>query len=116
MDNSTEMLERQIETEIENLSTMEPGSDEKLRTVDNLTKLYKMKMDAIQFELDKKDKQEDRIVQLVKIGGTLALSIAAIGFQHFWWCREMRFEETGSFLSQTGRDIRRFDPLKFLKN
>lgn len=116
MDNSTEMLERQIETEIESLATMDPGSDEKLRTVDGLTKLYKMKMDSVQLELDEKDKQEDRLIQFVKIGGTLALSIAAIGFQHFWWCREMRFEETGSFLSQTGRDIRRFDPFKFLKN
>lgn len=115
MDNSTEMLERQIETEIENLSILEPGSEEKTRAVDNLTKLYRMKMDSAQLELDAKNKREDRFVQFVKVGGTLALSVAAMGFQHMWWKREMRFEETGSFLSQTGRDIRHFDPLKFLK-
>lgn len=112
MDNSAEMLERQIETEIQGLSTMEPDSEEKAKAVDNLTKLHKLKIDEAKIELERKNKEDENKHRYIKLIVEVGLVGAGLAFNHHWRKAGFIFEEEGSIRSSTLRDIIKFDPLK----
>lgn len=59
MDETKDMLTRQIETEIQSLATMESGSEEKSTAIEGLTKLYKIKIEEIRTESEIKLKEEE---------------------------------------------------------
>lgn len=117
MDQTKELLTRQIDTEIQSLSTMEAGSEEKTATIDGLTKLYKLKIEETKNEKDleaqkaerdilKKDKIVGRVLDGLGIG--LPLVFSAI-----WMKKGFKFEETGTFTSQTFRSLwGKFKPFK----
>ncbi len=55
-----ELLGGEIESEIENLSTFEPGSEEHSKAVENLAKLYRLKIDEAKNEWDYAVKYESQ--------------------------------------------------------
>lgn len=109
MDQTKELLTRQIDTEIQSLSTMEAGSDEKTATIDGLTKLYKLKIEETKNEKDFQAQEaendilkKDKIVGRVLDGVGIVLPIA---FSWVWMKKGFKFETEGTYTSQTFRSL-----------
>jgi len=104
------LLENEIKTEIQNLSTMEPGSKEKSTAIDDLTKLYRLRIEETRSERDFNEKVKDRYFRL---GVEAAGIILPLIFYGIWMRKGFKFEETGTFTSTTFRGLfNRFRPTK----
>ena len=129
------MLDEEIKAEIEGLKSFEEGSKEYSDAVDNLTKLYKLRIEDSKAAMDynreidnaqfhreqmEKDEQtrkeqmaEQRIDRYVMIGIAAAELMIPIIFYNVWMKRGFKFEETGSFTSTTFKGlINRFKPTR----
>lgn len=122
------LLEEEIKSEIKNLSNYVPGSEDHSYAVENLSKLYKLKIEetknekelleavaARESELQLKKEQlseqvKDRYWKIgIEIGGFVVPMI----FYAIWMHRGFRFEETGTYTSKTFTNlINRFRPFK----
>lgn len=123
-----ELLEEEIKTEIENLSSLEAGSEKHSVAVESLAKLYKLRLDETKNEIDCRDKSENREndinfkrVQIseagkdryVKIGIAAAELILPLMFYAVWMRKGFKFEENGTYTSTTFRGLfSRFKPTK----
>lgn len=63
MNELEKMLGDQIKTEIEGLAELKPGSDEKSKAVEDLAKLYRLKIDEMKANLDYLDRRQRRILE-----------------------------------------------------
>lgn len=129
------MLDEEIRAEMEGLSSLNYGSKEHTEAVENLTKLYKLRIedskaameynkeiDNDQFRREQAEKEEQsrkdqlaeqRIDRYVRIGIAAAELMIPIVFYNVWMKRGFKFEETGSFTSTTFRGlINRFRPTR----
>lgn len=122
------LLAKEIESEIENLDSLTPGSQEHSAAVESLAKLYKLKLeeDKISMEyLEKTDMHESdkgfKVAQLeesikdryFRLGIAAAELILPLMFYGIWMKRGFAFEKDGTFTSQTFRDLfSRFRPTK----
>lgn len=129
------MLEEEIKSQIEELESLENGSDEKASAIDDLTKLYKLKIEEekIQMEFEEKrnrlnediesHEQEERFKKqqmdeqtkerYFRYGIAAAELILPLMFYASWMRKGFKFEETGTFTSRTfGGLINRFRPTK----
>lgn len=105
-----EQLEKEIAKEFEDLSLIQPGSEEHTAATESLAKLYKLKIDEDRSTIERKEKQEDRWVKLGMASAELVLPLV---FYATWMRRGFKFEETGAFTSQTFKGlISRFRPTK----
>ena len=119
-----EMLEEEIKTQIQNLSTLKSGSDEKSNAVDDLTKLYKLSIEEKKLQSDSEERNEEmqskkEQLKEQKIDGYFRLGLAAaeivlpLVFYGFWMRKGFKFEETGAYTSTTFRGLfSRFKPTK----
>ncbi len=116
MDEIREMLDRQIDTEISNLTTMESGSEEKSKAIDDLAKLYKLRIEETRSEYDfEKSCQEAQLKteQLMdqdkdryfRIGLEAVGIVIPLIFYGRWMNKGFKFEETGTFTSTTFRGL-----------
>ena len=112
MDETKDSLMREIETEIENLSLLENGSEEKARAIDGVTKLYRLKIDEAKNDIDSESKKEEEMVQAKDRYARYCLSAAEIVlpimFYSVWMRRGFKFEETGTITSSTFKGLTRF--------
>lgn len=122
------LLAKEIESEIENLDSLTPGSQEHSAAVESLAKLYKLKLeeDKISMEyLEKTDMHESdkgfKVAQLeesikdryFRLGIAAAELILPLMFYGIWMKRGFAFEKDGTFTSQTFRGLfSRFRPTK----
>ncbi len=125
---SRALLEEEIEYEIKNLTSIETGSPEFTVAIENLTKLYKLKIEEDKNSMEQKEKEQlrksdkefksaqlkesvmDRYFRLGVAGAELILPLIFYGI---WMRRGFRFEETGTFTSSTFRGLfNRFRPTK----
>lgn len=129
------MLDEEIKAEIEGLKSLAEGGKEYSDAVDNLTKLYKLRIedskaamdynkeiDNDQFRRDQMEKDEQsrkeqlaeqRIDRYVRIGIAAAELMIPIMFYNIWMRKGFKFEETGSFTSTTFKGlINRFRPTR----
>lgn len=124
MDTIDDLMTRQLDTDIQSLATLEPGSGERTATVNEIEKLYKLKIENAKTEADilqKKQelesdktkaeaeldqKKKDSIVGhiLNGVGIVLPLAVGTI-FYGVWNKRWLTFEETGTQTSPQGRRI-----------
>ena len=115
-DKTIGLLSEEIEGEIENLSSLEPGSDEHSKAVESLSKLYKLKIEESknQSELEEKQKEEllkqeqmkeQRIDRWVKVGVAACELTIPLIFYGVWMKRGFKFEETGTFCSPTFKNF-----------
>jgi len=95
-DTAKEMLERQIETEIQDLAVAEDGPGKKQK-IEGLKDLYEIKIEEEEKKTSSRTKIIDSIVNGVQVVGSLAL---AAGFT----IAGFMFEETGTFTSQSFRN------------
>lgn len=128
MDEIKDLLGEEIKTEIRDLSTLEPGSKEKSTAIDDLAKLYRLRIEETKNEWDfnekydtresdnilKKDQLEEQIKdRYFRLGLEAAGIILPLIFYAAWMKRGFRFEETGTYTSTTFRGLfNRFKPTK----
>lgn len=126
MDEIKDLLGEEIKTEIRDLSTLEPGSKEKSTAIDDLAKLYRLRIEETKNEWDvnekydtresdnilKKDQLEEQIKdRYFRLGLEAAGIILPMIFYAAWMKRGFRFEETGTYTSTTFRGLfNRFKP------
>lgn len=123
-----ELLEEEIKSEIENLSSLEFGSQEHATAVDSLTKLYKLKLEEDKSSMEYLDKIENREIdqesktaqmeesvkdRYFRFGMAAAELVLPLMFYGIWMRRGFKFEQDGTFTSQTFRGLfSRFRPTK----
>lgn len=122
------LLGEEIKAEIRDLSTLEPGSKEKSTAIEDLAKLYKLRIEETNNEWDfnekydaresdkqlKKDQLEEQVKdRYFRLGVEAAGIILPLIFYATWMKRGFRFEETGTYTSTTFRGLfNRFKPTK----
>jgi len=122
------LLEEEIKTEIRDLSTLEPGSKEKSTAIEDLAKLYKLRIEETKNEWDfsekydaregdkqlKKDQLEEQVKdRYFRFGVEAAGIMLPLIFYAIWMKRGFKFEETGTYTSTTFRGLfNRFKPTK----
>ena len=122
------LLEEEIKNEIENLASLEPGSEKHSTAVESLAKLYKVKLDEDKTSMEYLDKTRNResdkgfkVAQIeenvkdryVKIGIAAAELGLPLMFYAVWMRRGFKFEENGTYTSTTFRGLfNRFKPTK----
>lgn len=129
------MLDEAIKAGIEKLGSLEYGSEEYSEMVEDLTKLYKLRIEdskvateynkeldnddfrRVQMEKEEQARKEQlteqRIDRCVRVGIATVELIVPIIFYNLWMKRGFKFEETGSFTSTTFKGlINRFRPTK----
>lgn len=103
------LLDDAIETEINNLNSAS-DEDEKSEVIKNLAALHKLRIEEIKTETEIEEKSLDRYA---KIGIAAAELVLPLMFYGVWMRRGLRFEETGTFTSQTFKNLfNRFKPTR----
>jgi len=104
------LLENEIKTEIRKLSTLETGSEEKSTAIEDLAKLYRLRIEETRSERDFNEKVKDRYFRLGVEGAAIILPLIFYGI---WMRRGFKFEETGTFTSTTFKKLfNHFRPTK----
>lgn len=130
-----ELLNEEIADEIKALSQLEPGSNEKSAAIENLTKLYKLRIEENKSSWDADDKYNRRIMdeksnekddeikkkqieeqikdRYFKVGIAAAELMIPLMFYGIWMNKGFKFEENGTITSSTFKGlINRFRPTK----
>ncbi len=123
-----ELLEEEIKSEIENLSSLEAGNQQHSAAVESLAKLYKLKIEEDKSSMDHNEKEESRNTELdikraqmeeaikdryFRVGIAAAEIVLPLVFYGIWMKRGFAFEKDGTFTSQTFRGLfSRFKPTK----
>ena len=127
MDQIKEKLGEELESEIDELSEMDAGSDAKAKAIDGIAKLYRLKIDEIEaeakrneirerLELEKKAKDEERELKVIQradankdrwinIAVQVGLAVAGWVAYDIWYRRGLKFEETGTVTSPWMRNL-----------
>ncbi len=119
-----DLLAKEIESEFNNLSTISSEGEEKSNAIDDLSKLYRLRLEEIETELefeekaqrramDIEDNKEQNRIQYIKLAVEAAGVVLPLMFYAAWMNRGFRFEESGTFTSTTFRGLfNRFKPTK----
>lgn len=110
------MLDGEIVDGIENLSNLEPESEEYLKAVNGLEKLYKLRLEEIKMDHDFSiHKHEQRlksaelndhaIDRYFKLGVEGAGIVLPLIFYAIWMQRGFEFEKEGTFTSTTFKGL-----------
>lgn len=133
--NIEELLSEEIAAEIQALSELNSGSKEKSTAIDDLTKLYKLRIEENKSIWDADEKYNRRVMEdeantrddevkrtqiaeqvkdrYFRVGIAAAELMIPLVFYGVWMKRGFRFEETGTFTSSTFKGlINRFRPTK----
>ena len=133
--NIKDLLNEEIATEIQNLSELEAGSNEKSSAIDDLTKLYKLRIEENKSEWDADEKHDRRAMEgeantkddelkqrqleeqvkerYFRVGVAAAELMVPLIFYGIWMRKGFKFEETGTYTSKTFTGlINRFRPTK----
>lgn len=131
-DNIKELLDEAIRQEILNLGTLDIASEAKGAAVDDVVKLYKLRIEETKNEAEIREKHDARIMEndseertkqaqqsdavidrYFKVGIAAAEIMLPLTFYAMWMKRGFKFEETGTYTSKTFMGlINRFKPTK----
>jgi hypothetical protein len=103
--NNKDLLNGQIEADILGLSTMESGSEEKQKEVENLTKLYKLQIEESRNEREAEEARKKTKIDKVKTGAEIGLGVLNVGTLCYWMHKTFKFEEIGTITSCCGRSV-----------
>lgn len=133
--NIKDLLNEEIATEIQNLSELKTGSDEKSSAIDDLAKLYKLRIEENKSEWDADEEYDRRVMEgeantkddelkqkqleeqvkerYFRVGVAAAELMVPLIFYGIWMRKGFKFEETGTYTSKTFTGlINRFKPTK----
>lgn len=128
-----ELLSEEIAAEIENLSGLADGSKEKSTAIEDLTKLYKLRIEENRNDWDADEKHNRRVMEdeanvrdeeikrsqiseqvkdrYFKVGIAAAELMIPLVFYGIWMKKGFKFEQTGTYTSTTFRGLfNRFKP------
>ncbi len=119
-----EMLDNEIRSEIAKLSELENGTKEMASAVEDVAKLYKLKLESeknatdwCSHETDEQFKREqfakDLISNKLKLGAEIGMFLLELAFAAYWAKRGFEFEKDGAFTSSTLKSL--FSRFKFKK-
>lgn len=120
-ENIRDLLGEEIKEEIQSLSSLEPESKEKSAAIDNLVKLYKLRIEETKNDNDfvkELELKQSQLTEQIKdryfsLGIAAAEIILPLIFYALWMKRGFKFEETGTYTSTTFRGLfNRFKPTK----
>ena len=126
-ENIEKLMNERLEKDFESIENLELGSKERAQATEDLTKLYRAKIESDKLELDRDEKYDRRTIDLHKIDvdkklnekkidqqrkDTLtkeACSLATFGLGCLFYGalakKGFKFEELGSITSNTGRRV-----------
>lgn len=130
-----ELLSEEIAEEIRALSTLDAGSKEKSTAIEDLTKLYKLRIEENKSEWEADEKYNRRMMEdeantrddelkqvqiaeqvkdrYFRLGIAAAELMIPLMFYGIWMKKGFKFEETGTYTSTTFRGLfNRFRPTK----
>jgi len=100
-----DLLGEEIKSEIRDLSSL-PSGKEKSTAIEDLVKLYKLRIEETRNESDIQFKK-------YQLGVEIASIVLPLIFYGIWMRKGFKFEETGTFTSTTFRGLfNRFRPTK----
>lgn len=119
-ENIKELLNEEIAAEIQAISSLNSGSEEKSKAIEDLAKLYRLRIEETKSELDAEDEQYKRSQldeqvkdRYFKLGIAAAELLIPLMFYGIWMRKGFKFEETGTYTSTTFRGLfNRFRPTK----
>lgn len=126
-----EQLLKVIKKELANISELPSGTKEKTAAVEDLTKLYKLKIEDEKLEVEMEDKNNKKLLDEEQVEGDkikileqkkdrwlkfgVDVGAVALPFLLYWvWMgRGFKYEETGSYTSRTLMNLfSRFKPTR----
>ena len=123
-----EMLGEEIKAGLSDLASLETGSKEKSEAIDDLVKLYKLKIEESKAEMDylkeidehkrsdqtKREQLSEQVKdRYFKLGIAVAELVLPLMFYAVWMKRGFQFEKDGTYTSTTFRGLfNRFRPTK----
>ena len=121
-------LTEEIKEQFEELRSLTPGTDERANAVEDLAKLYKLKIEEDRSEQDYTEKCDKRILEAeqklaelkeqakdrnYKLVAEVGLGVGYLVFYGIWMHKGFKFEETGTITSGTFKGLTRlFKPTK----
>ena len=107
-------IEEVLENELRELKNLEIGSDEYLKALNGICKLYELENEKSRYEEElrraeqrhKETLREQRIDRYIRIGEFACSTFVPLVFYGFWYKIGFKFEEEGTFTSQTFRNLR----------
>lgn len=114
------LLDEEIKAGFSDLSTLETGSKEKSEAIDDLVKLYKLRIEETKTELDfekeidehersdqaKREQLSEQVKdRYFKLGIAAAELVLPLMFYAVWMKRGFKFEENGTYTSTTFRGL-----------
>ncbi|WP_347256120.1 hypothetical protein [Anaerostipes sp. PC18] len=117
MEKTRKMLEEEIEEKLKFISSSDPDSKEHSMAVQDLSVLYKLKIEEDKNVFDwaenlreHGERSKEQKIRLLLDGVSIVLPMMFYGV---WMRKGFKFEETGSFTSTTFRGLfNRFKPTK----
>lgn len=106
------MLDEAIENQFMELASLEAGSEEKTKAVEDAAKLYRLRIEEIKNEKEIREQSKDRWSRLALDG---AIGLLAAGFNLYVFRKGLKFEEEGTFTSGTLRRFMNNFPKPFKK-
>ena len=118
--NVKELLKEELVSEIQTISSMDAGSDELQRAVDNFNVLYRLNLEQQKIDNDlahrekqldfDASKEEQRIEdekrnKYIQWGIDIASLVLPLSLYTKWLSKGFKFEQTGTFTSTTFRDL-----------
>lgn len=121
-------LAEEIKEQFEELRSLLPGSGERANAVEDLTKLYKLRIEETKADQEYTEKCDKRILEAeqklaelneqakdrnFKLIAEVGLGAAYLIFYGVWMRKGFKFEETGTFTSSTFKGLTHlFKPTK----
>lgn len=116
MEEIRKMLDEEIKLQINELASMKSGSDEKSAAIDDLAKLYRLKIEENKTKLEFEDRAEERFTEnakaaedlkdkYIRLGLDTARLLLPLMFYAALFKKGLKFEETGTFTSTTFRGL-----------
>lgn len=110
------LIDDVIVTEIGNLSGFDSGSEEKSAAINDLKKLYELRIEEKkleQAEMERREENDSKKAQLeaqnkdrfINIGVQIGLTIMSLLAYDVWYRRGLKFEETGTITAPMTRNL-----------
>ncbi len=112
-ENIKEGLDGEIVRAIKELNDLSPSSPEYNDVVDNIVKLYELKIGEDKSVIDSQKNLHDSVRQYIALGVDVMSIVLPLIFYGCWMRRGFEFEQEGTFTSTTFKGLmNKFRPVK----
>lgn len=109
MDKIRKSLDEAIAKDIQDITVLNTGSEERTATVKELTELYKLRIEEDRVEMERKEKEAQEeshaLDRWINVGLQVGLTALSLLAYNAWYRRGLKFEETGTVTSSMTRNL-----------